>query len=112
MTAHNIMIKHNGNCRKISAADILFIESNNKKIIIHTVDETIDCYQKMVDITGELGSSFFRCHRCYTVNLESVTGYTSTSIQLKNSKNVPLARRKRAMFVEAYMTYNNSVNSA
>lgn len=103
-----IIIKTSSNFQKIPLADILYIESNDKRAIIHTANETLECMQSIGSIAENLTKSFFRCHRCYIVNLQFVSGYTSSSVQLKRGEDIPLSRRKRALFVNMYAMYDKS----
>lgn len=84
---------------------ILYIESRGKKVEIHTTGETIEAYASMNEMEGQLGVSFYRCHRGYLVNMAYVTEYDSESIILSNGEYVYLAKEKYGEFVKAYMRY-------
>lgn len=61
---------HNVNCR-----DIRYIESRDKLLLIHLVDEkTLQCYGKLDEMIKELQEQFFiRCHQSFIVNIRHVT---------------------------------------
>lgn len=44
-----IMVKSSGVQRRILLKNIYYIESRNKKVIIHTTDKTLEIYGKMED---------------------------------------------------------------
>lgn len=100
-----IMVKSSGAQQKIWLRDIYYIESGNKKVIFHTADRTLEVYGKMEELENRLGSSFYRCHRCYLVNMEKITAYSANCIQVTNGDNLLLARTKYSDFIKAYMRY-------
>lgn len=103
-----IMIKSLGVLQKIFLKDICYIESSNKKVIIHTKDSVIQGYGKMENYENELGENFYRCHRGYLVNMENITAYCTDTIQVLNGDRILLARKKYPDFVRKYMNYARS----
>lgn len=85
--------------------DILYLENQKRKILIHTKQDLITFYASMAKIEESLGEGFFRCHRGYLVNLAYVAGYDAKSIQLVNKETIYLARDKYPKFVMQYMRY-------
>lgn len=100
-----IMVKSYGAQQKILLKNIYYIESRNKKVIIHTTDKTLEVYGKMEELESRLGSTFYRCHRCYLVNMEKIAAYSGDNIQVTNGDNLLLARTKYSDFIKAYMRY-------
>jgi DNA-binding LytR/AlgR family response regulator len=84
------------------------LESQNKKVTVVSKNGSIEHYGKMQDLEGVLGNSFFRCHRCYIVNMEHITKYNATTIWLNNDISVFLAQKKYNEFVKAYLNYAKS----
>ena len=85
--------------------DILYIESRSNKVVIHTVRDEIEAWRSMQKMEGELGSSFYRCHRGYLVNMEHITEYSGDMIEMDNGERIYLAKEKYQEFVKAYMRY-------
>lgn len=100
-----IMVKCQGVQRKIFLHDIHYIESSNKKVIIYTRNEKLETYGKLGEYEELLKESFFRCHRCYLVNLESITAYDFEEIQIIGGGKLPLSKQKYSDFVKAYLRY-------
>jgi len=100
-----IVLKCCGVTKKLLMQDILFVESNNKKVIFHTKDRKIETYGKMEETEKMLGQGFYRCHRCYLVNMEKITAYSQDTIQLVNGDQLILARKKYSDFVKKYMNF-------
>ena len=72
---------------------------------IHTTGEIIEAYASMNEMEGQLGESFYRCHRGYLVNMVYVAEYDRESVILNNGEYVYLAKEKYGEFVKAYMRY-------
>ena len=100
-----IIVKSTGAQKKLLLRNIYYIESGNKKVIIHTTDGTLEVYGKMEELENRLGSTFYRCHRCYLVNMEKISAYSADNIQVINGDNLLLARKKYSDFIKTYMRY-------
>lgn len=104
-TKKYIMVKSMGTQQKLLLKDIYYIESCNKKVIFHMTDGILEVYGKMEELEKLLGNTFYRCHRCYLVNMEKISAYSADNIQVMNGDSLLIARRKYADFVKAYMLY-------
>ena len=100
-----IIVKSSGTQQKILLKNIYYIESGNKKVIFHTTDGTLEVYGKMEELEKGLGNTFYRCHRCYLVNMEKISAYSADNIQVINGDNLLLARKKYSDFIKTYMRY-------
>lgn len=101
----SIILKYSGIQKKVLLQDIYYIESCNKKVIVHTKDGNIQLYGKMDEFENELGDIFYRCHRCFLVNMEKITKYSVDTIQVINGETLILARKKYPDFIKKYMRY-------
>ena len=101
----SVVVRCDGMQKKILLKDIYYIESNNKKVMFHTKDGKIGTYGRMEEWEQELGDTFYRCHRCYLVNLEKITAYNMNTIDIINGDSIILAQKKYSDFIRAYMRY-------
>ena len=90
---------------KVYLKDICYIESANKKVIIHTKKGTMETYGKMEEWEQAAGRDFYRCHRCYLVNMEKIVSYGTDMIEVVNGDKLLLAQKKYADFIKRYMDY-------
>jgi DNA-binding LytR/AlgR family response regulator len=102
-TQEYVMVKHAGVTDTIPLNEILFVESRNKKIEINTSKETVDFYGKISEF--EKKPQFFRCHRCYIVNMEHVIRYSANAIKLSNGQEIALSRKLYPDFVKAHIEF-------
>lgn len=105
-----IVLKRGFKYQNIRLTDIYFIESRNKEIAFHTKSGVSEYYRTIQDIEKELDSSFFRCHRCYIVNLRYITVYSSSAVKMETGAEIPISRRKYAHFINALRTYLENVD--
>lgn len=103
-----IVVKVFGDSQKLLLKDIYYIESSNKKAVFHTKKGMLEAYRKMEELEQELTGSFFRCHRCFLVNMESICAYSCEKIKLINGETLILSKKKYPEFVKAYMRYAES----
>lgn len=99
------LVKIGSSCKRVPFSNILYLESNGRKIVLHTFQEKIEFYGRMNDAEESMGNNFYRCHRGYIVSFAQISGYDSSSIFLKNGENIFLAKKKYSDFVKNYMNY-------
>lgn len=104
-TKRYILVRNSGTQQKVYIKDIYYIESANKKVIIHTRTGILDSYGKMDEWEHMTGSSFYRCHRCYLVNMEQIVSYNTNTIKVVNGDKLILAQKKYNSFIRQYMKY-------
>lgn len=104
-TKRYILVKSSGIQQKVYIKDIYYIESANKKVLFHTKAGILDSYGKMDALEQLTGSSFYRCHRCYLVNMEKIVSYNADTIRVANGDKLILAQKKYSDFVKRYMRY-------
>ena len=104
-TKRYILVKNSSTQQRVYIKDIYYIESANKKVIIHTSEGILESYGKMEELEQMIGSGFYRCHRCYLVNMEKIASYNGNSIKLVNGDGLILAQKKYADFIKQYMKY-------
>lgn len=93
--------------------EILYIESQNAKCIIHTVsDEKYTVYKTLNTIENELNDKrFFRCHQSFLVNMDHVR-QVDKQFLLRNGESIPIRQRGIKPAREAFMDYTAQKNPA
>ncbi len=104
-TKRFILVRNSGIQQKVYLKDIYYIESANKKVIIHTRTGILDSYGKMDEWEQMTGRGFYRCHRCYLVNMEQIVSYNIDTIKVINGDKLILAQKKYNDFIRQYMKY-------
>ena len=81
-------------CTKLS--DVLYLQSNRKKVIITTCTTQIETYGKMTDLLRQITQPpFLQIHRCYAVNPMHITAFTHEYVELTNGERLYISRALR-----------------
>ncbi|WP_281323281.1 LytR/AlgR family response regulator transcription factor [Flavobacterium aestivum] len=99
----HIFIKADKKTKKIMLKDILFIESMENYVVIHTTSskEMVYCTMKMM--TDNLPSDiFFQTHRSFIVNTEHIQAIEGNTLEIGNNK-IPISRNLKDVI------YNNHI---
>ncbi|AFA50066.1 LytR/AlgR family response regulator transcription factor [Acetobacterium woodii] len=102
----SITVKIGATTNKIYRKEIIYIESDNRKVILHKVDSTLEFYAKLADLAQSLGDDFARIHRSFLVNMKYILKYNATSVTLENGENIMMAKQKYGEFVKQYLKYS------
>lgn len=92
-------------CRSVRLCDIFYCEVMNRKIYLHTRNETIDYYGKLKDLEKQLDENFVKCHRSYIVNLAFLQAYSNGFILLENQSQIPVSRPHHQALLDAMLEF-------
>lgn len=89
----------------VDSGDIRYIEVLNHMLILHTTQDQRRDWNTLNQREKELAScAFFRCHRCYLINLRHVTGMDASADEvLLGDTRLPVSRGKKAALMDALM---------
>lgn len=95
----------------VLTSDILAIETQARKVIVHTVSHDYESVQNMAYWQKQLQAKcFFQTHRSFIVNMTHVCSFNHTLISFHNSSlQAYLTRRKYTAFKETYLLYLESM---
>ena len=89
--------------RTLYAQDILYVEANDKQVLIHTWDGAENYNYLMSEIEKILPSKlFFRIQRSFIINLQYVSSYDAKSVTMRNGDTLSL---KSKDFQKAYREF-------
>lgn len=80
---------------RIPISDILYFESDRRRILLHTRLDVYQFYGKMDDLEEQIGNcGFLRCHRSYLVQERYVLGWKGRELWLRNQTQtrIPISR--------------------
>lgn len=95
----------------VSSADIICVEAQGKRAIVHTADADYESVCSIKYWADTLTMPyFFQTHHSFIVNMSYITSFDHTLISFYQQEfSAYLARRKYSRFKSAYLSYVESV---
>lgn len=100
-----VLVRNGNRTRSVSADDIYYIESSNRKVTLYLRHEKIEYYDKISSLESELKLDFFRIHKGYLVNIKYVERYDRTEVKMRNGDSLLISKYKYQDFVKRYLEY-------
>lgn len=97
---------HRGQIFKIRLNAINYIESNGRKLCIHSQDGIWEVNMTLDEMMSKLPEQFEKCHRSYIVNLDKILKITNEEIELLDHQIIPIARGRMHQMKERVEKYN------
>ena len=105
-----ISIPFKGGMRKLAASQISYVEVRDHDLTYHTASEVLPAKGTLSEAEALLGSqSFFRCNKCYLVNLEYVDRVDNNSV-LIGGEQIQVSRARKRALLDALNDYINEVS--
>ncbi len=102
----NLLIQKGYESRIISLEEIVFCEIIDRKIYLHLISsEVVDYYERIENLEGRLGGSFFRCHRSYLIHLKYLKSYKNKTAYMEGGHRIPVSRLRDREFSAAILQY-------
>lgn len=94
----------------LQISDIIYIQTRNKVLILHTIFGDVQSNQRMVELEKRLSKKlFFRCHNSYIVNFDYVEGFQNENVLVKYKneqvREIPVSKYKKEEFMKALARY-------
>lgn len=100
-----LFVKEGEVYRKIAADDILYIESDNVYLHIHTATKSYLVREKLDDFITKLSSKdFVRVHRSYAINFNQLDAIHDLTVIVKG-KEIPVSRNYRSELLQRTMLF-------
>lgn len=84
----------------VELQNIIYVESINQKLVVHTKNRNIEFFGYLKDIINELnknGKYFYRCHRSYIVNINHIkeVNYKDSYIIMSGDEKCYMSRQQK-----------------
>lgn len=100
-----ITLQSKGMVCRVNINYVSYIETQERKLLVHQNEETIGVYMKMDDLEKGLGEAFLRCHHSYIVNMDYIKNFSSQEIELTNGTRIPVSRPKSKSAKNRFLAY-------
>lgn len=87
-----LMVKSGGQTLFLPSEEIIYIESSNKTLVIHSEGGDLPINGKLGELLRDLPKSFLQCHKSYAVNSARIISFTSRSVTLTGGVRLPVSR--------------------
>lgn len=105
-SVQGIVLKlYRGKIRKLLFDEIIYFESNKRIVNIHMTTGEEQCYEKLDNLEQQLPDSFLRCHKSFLVNMDKITGFFPSGIQLSDGTVASVSRTKLKESKSKYFQY-------
>ncbi len=103
-----MFVKAGGKMEKIILDDILFVESLQNYVLIHTTNKKIITYSTLKNIESLLPAArFLKVQKSYIVAIDKISSLLGTSIYIGNTA-IPVSRKLRDDIRNRILTNNLS----
>lgn len=89
----------------VDADRIEYLESERRKLRLHTDGGVMEVYCSLADAQAMLPEGFVRCHKSFVVNLADVVEIGKDDILAKSGSRVPMSQKRRYEVKEALLDY-------
>jgi len=103
--SQTITIKCGATLHSLFTADILYMESNRRKVLIHTVERVYEVYEQLQPLTQLAGPKFIQCHKSYSVNLQYARTIDGRFFYLSTGEQIPISQRAYTKVKRAFVQY-------
>lgn len=92
----------------LRAESLLYIESQGHSVLYIHEEGTLQSSTtaNFTKATEELPSYFFRCHRCYSVNMKKVHSICSYEFTMENGDKIPISKNLFKMAKQSFVLNN------
>ena len=100
-----LLIKQGSEVRKVQTDEILYVESEKRKNIVHMQGEEIVYYGSIGELEKELPDDFFRIHKGYLINMRYIEKYDRSQLWVRGGDCLLISKYRYADFVNAFIHY-------
>ena len=91
-----LTLRVNGALVAVPYREIVYLESRNHAVLVHTREEVITTYQKLEEVMAQLPKTFVQCHKSFGVNLYEIRQFRAAGILLREGTQIPVSRSRNA----------------
>lgn len=110
---YKYIIKWQGKEIALAPKEIIYLETERRKIMVHTKDKAYPMISKMDDEEERLKlHHFLRIHRAFLVNMDYIVGFRTSEIEVSCGKEtifLAVSKERIKTVRQAYAAYKNRV---
>ncbi len=94
-----------GRTEKIKLDDVLYFESEGRKVHVHTRGRKISFNGSIQQVREMLDDRFCCCHGSFEVNLTKVIRFADSVVEVEGGGVLPVSQRRRAEIRNRFQAY-------
>ena len=107
---HFLAVPVKNGMHKLDVSRITYIEVQNHDLVYHLVEGSLMTKGTLTEAEAALGDApFFRCNKCYLVNLEHVSSVTGSDIEVGHDV-IQVSRARKKALLDALNDYISEVS--
>lgn len=87
-----ILVKTRKQICRVNTNEILYIETDRRLIVIHTISKLYTYYGRLDDVYQQLGEEFYKCHSRCILNLDRVISMKEGLFYLEGGKTLRIGQ--------------------
>lgn len=103
-----MIIPQKGGIMKVNVSHIRYVEVFDHDLIFHNVEGNITTKGAMREVEEQLGEGFFRCNKCYLLNLDHVDSIQGNDVRM-GSDVIQVSRARRKALMDALNDFISEV---
>lgn len=89
-----IMLEGVDNAHYVNPDDILYIEAEGKRSVVHCLEATFSIASLISEVAKQMPGTFLRVHRSYLVNTAHISGMRKFMLELSDGTEIPIPERR------------------
>lgn len=87
------------------ADNVLYLESSNHRVLIHTEEDTYSVYDKLSNFFPQFPDSFIQCHKSFVINMSRIRRIEGNEIIFQDGSRVPVSKVYQEKVRKSYFSY-------
>lgn len=94
-----------GNVVRLDPRTIEYVESDRRKIRVHTARSSVESYGSLSRMAEMLPPTFIQCHKSFIINMDCVSELRSDEVEMVSGSRVPVSQKRRRFVKETLLEH-------
>lgn len=104
-----VLVEENNQIVKLKEKNIVYAESSSHSTLLYTSDKIFRSNKGISYYEKELSTDlFYRCHRCYLINILKIESISKSQVELENNIIIPISRGKWENLNKSFLDFYRS----
>lgn len=104
---HSLVLQNRGRVYRIPFANIRYLESQGRKVVIFCSDRPVELYGSLTALMPQMPVHFLQCHKSFCINMDCVREMRANFFLLDQGERIPISQSKKADTRARFLDYLN-----